>query len=591
MLALIALALVLVLMLAAPPLVVMFQDARGDGELFPMVRIIQKNDGYFKKIMATEVGSEAVSSEFTGHQGVFSSYGNFVNMLFPDVFESVPFFANDLLSEIPQYIGVIPLLVSVIGMLYSRSRYRLVALIMMAVLALNMFSFDGMSGKPFNLVQQAFNTVFPPLRMIEVREAFGSFYLLFHGVLVCLGLNILLDREAFTALVREKRMQLFVIIGLAVLAKVAITAYYAEKAVVASPIDLLVLIQMALFAAALQAARSERVPRELLLGGLLLLVLADLTVYSRYNAKYILADSADAYEIADFSRTNEGRRSFAYFKEPWVATPGFAYGESITRIKGVLSPGNNHTIFSTKRYYDLVTHVPVANHLALSGVLQPVVRFVPAERAVPVSNGPAFLEFAATAQEADLAERIFIERPDTGAGRALRSVGQLKSYPNVPELHPANLYPALQRYQNDRQQSLQARQANAAASFATDEHLLAVVGDTANSVAVQVRNRRAGYLYLNDGWSKYWRAFDGGRELPLYIANYNSKAVFLEPGEHVVRFSFEPAPYTAALLLFASGLVIVTGLLAALWWKLRNQGLSEDPAAATGACRAAGEER
>lgn len=216
-------AVIVIFLMSAPPLMVMYRDASGGGELFPMLRIIHKNDGKFKAIMATKVGEDVLSDRFTGQKGVFASYGNFVNLLYPDIAESIPYFADDLLTEIEQYIGILPFIIVILGLMTHTSKFRRIAILMMVIIALNMFSFTGVTSKPFNAVQKFFNIIFPPLSMLEVRESFGSFFLLYLCLLLSLGLSVIMDRERLTGLLKQKYRQITVVCLGIMLLKVAIT--------------------------------------------------------------------------------------------------------------------------------------------------------------------------------------------------------------------------------------------------------------------------------------------------------------------------------------------------------------------------------
>jgi hypothetical protein len=85
----------------------------------------------------------------------------------------------------------------------------------------------------------------------------------------------------------------------------------------------------------------------------------------------------------------------------------------------------------------------------------------------------------------------------------------------------------------------------------------------ANKVTFSVHNEKPGFLYYADGWSPYWKAYDNGKSVEVLKANYNFKAVFIPPGEHIISFVFEPNHYIGALgcyfvaLVFALSLIIV----------------------------------
>lgn len=566
---------VLVALLMAPPLMVALRDAAGEGELFPMVRIAQKNDGNLKRIMASDIGTGSLSSKFTDGRGVFSSYGNMIQTVYPDAFESVPFFADDLMSEVSQYVGIIPFLFAVIGLRYHRSRYRHLALVMLIIITANMFSFEGMSGKPYNIVQKAFNAVFPPLAMAEAREAFGVYFIFYLSMLAALGFSIFFDGERFAALAREQGRKIIMLCAGIIMFKVAVTAYYGGKVVFASAHDAFIMAQVAAFAFLVFLHGRGRLAGRTLSVIIIATIMIDFAVYQRYAEKYIVADSAPHQEMAHAGQVAASQKEFQYLRAPVAAQPGVPFGETILREKGALTYGNNHALFSTKRYYDLLTHVPLQNQLALSGVVFPVVRFYPVAMTLEAPEKQKLLDHLMSADDIGLGQSLFVEAGnhsgrDRGPG-VPGEIGSFTQYESVTWYNPYSLSSFLQEYFAARGPFLKHIRENYVNYFLkSDLASLSVEEFSPNEVLIAVNNRTAGYLLYNDGWSKYWQAFDGDRELPVMIANYNSKAVFLEKGEHMVRFVFNPIPYKIGLVAYYIGLVISAFLIALLYLKGRN---------------------
>lgn len=64
-----------------------------------------------------------------------------------------------------------------------------------------------------------------------------------------------------------------------------------------------------------------------------------------------------------------------------------------------------------------------------------------------------------------------------------------------------------------------------------------------NEIHVEVSMLQAGFLVLGDNYFPYWRAFDNGRQTKIYKADYTLRAIFLDKGEHQVRFEYHSKPY------------------------------------------------
>jgi hypothetical protein len=91
-------------------------------------------------------------------------------------------------------------------------------------------------------------------------------------------------------------------------------------------------------------------------------------------------------------------------------------------------------------------------------------------------------------------------------------------------------------------------------------------------VVVSVQAPAAGYLVLTDAWYPGWHAWVDGREAPLLRADLIFRAVYLEPGEHTVEFTYAPTSFRVGLLFSAGALLIVLGLW--LWGRKKRQASS-----------------
>lgn len=79
------------------------------------------------------------------------------------------------------------------------------------------------------------------------------------------------------------------------------------------------------------------------------------------------------------------------------------------------------------------------------------------------------------------------------------------------------------------------------------------------TVTISVDTDQPGYLVLSDAFYPGWQATVDGRPEPIHRANYAFRAVYVPAGQHLVRFSFQPAMWRIGLA--ASGLTLL-GLLA-----------------------------
>lgn len=79
-------------------------------------------------------------------------------------------------------------------------------------------------------------------------------------------------------------------------------------------------------------------------------------------------------------------------------------------------------------------------------------------------------------------------------------------------------------------------------------------------VRVRVRAGARAYLVLADSYYEGWQARVDGRPVPICRADVALRAVLVEPGEHVVEFSFAPEGWYAAELATVAGWAALAGL-------------------------------
>jgi hypothetical protein len=563
------LAIFIFLAMSLPSLSVAFKDTSSGGEMFPMQRIIQMNDLRFKRIMASDIETSSLSDKFVREKANFAVYGNIVNLFYPDLAAVKNLFLSRILysSELNLYIGIVSLLFSIIGLLYYRSPFRYVSLFMLIIIFVNIFSFITYGNEDsYNWLQEIFNTAFPFLKMIRIRYLVGIYLVLYLCNLTGMGLALMLNRETWDFLVRNKYRQIIAICIFVILLKISITWFAWEKILFAYSHDIFVILQLIVFGALIYLLHKNRNFLFRLFPVLMVaLILTDLYLYNLNNLTERVHDKSSTFDFVDIKHTPEDKTTFQYFRAPFSFPPITSFQENIEKIKGAISRGQNHSIFTTKRYYDFVTHVPLEHQSALNGMLYPIIQFFPTNRVVPVSDKKELLNLYAT-NGADLAPYwLFVEDP-TNQSIPLRQLDNFSQYEDVEWLNqPYLFYSQAAAYyayyagsRNDVRQFLES-------PFWS----IQVTRYSLNEIGIHIKNNLDGYLYYNDGWSRYWRAFDGDRELPVLIANYNFKAVFLTRGDHHIRFIFVPVHYKVALLAYYSGLFSV--VIAIGFFFLRNR--------------------
>jgi hypothetical protein len=91
-----------------------------------------------------------------------------------------------------------------------------------------------------------------------------------------------------------------------------------------------------------------------------------------------------------------------------------------------------------------------------------------------------------------------------------------------------------------------------------------------NSVFIRAKMENPGFLVLTDVYYPGWKAFVDGQERKIYRTDHIFRSVFLEGGEHEVRFIFDPLSFRIGLYLTLSTLLLVGGYFAFRLWFSRR---------------------
>jgi hypothetical protein len=81
-----------------------------------------------------------------------------------------------------------------------------------------------------------------------------------------------------------------------------------------------------------------------------------------------------------------------------------------------------------------------------------------------------------------------------------------------------------------------------------------------NSIAIKAAADSPGILYWSDGYDKGWRAYIDGKEVPIYRANINFKAINIPAGNSNISFTYKPFLFMIGLYIFY-GVFIISILL------------------------------
>jgi len=82
---------------------------------------------------------------------------------------------------------------------------------------------------------------------------------------------------------------------------------------------------------------------------------------------------------------------------------------------------------------------------------------------------------------------------------------------------------------------------------------LEIVKYSPNEINIKTEVEKDSLLFLSDSYYDAWKAFQDGKEIPIYRANYAFRAVPVNAGSHVIEFSYDPLSFKIGLFLALIG--------------------------------------
>lgn len=84
-----------------------------------------------------------------------------------------------------------------------------------------------------------------------------------------------------------------------------------------------------------------------------------------------------------------------------------------------------------------------------------------------------------------------------------------------------------------------------------------IVKYTSQEVIIDANVNAGKFLVLSDSYYPGWRVYVDGKNDKIYRADYILRAVYLEPGQHQVRFLYQPVSFRIGLLISLSGAIVL----------------------------------
>jgi uncharacterized membrane protein YfhO len=85
--------------------------------------------------------------------------------------------------------------------------------------------------------------------------------------------------------------------------------------------------------------------------------------------------------------------------------------------------------------------------------------------------------------------------------------------------------------------------------------------DYANRVDVKVSTTTKALLVLNDAWYPGWKVLIDGVVHPIFRTNFHFRGVFVEPGEHNIKFIYDPNLFYDGLWISGVTFIVIIILI------------------------------
>jgi uncharacterized membrane protein YfhO len=75
------------------------------------------------------------------------------------------------------------------------------------------------------------------------------------------------------------------------------------------------------------------------------------------------------------------------------------------------------------------------------------------------------------------------------------------------------------------------------------------ISESNNRIDLHVRTKENALLVLSDTYYPGWKAFIDEEKVKIYKADYNFRAIALKPGEHEIKFVYDPISFKIGMLV------------------------------------------
>jgi len=604
-------AVIVVVLISFPVLALYYSFHDADiNEMFPSVRIFQKNGNNLVKLYVSDLKENLFSEKFTNNTKTSSNLWNLVGLIYEP---SIHFMGERLPSEIFLYVSFLPLL----GIIYAfkkRNNYAYIFLVISFFTLMIMSNFKKEVLSPPTFFQNSIIKIIPFLKTVEVLQNFGPLFLFSLIVVGAIGFKIAVDDNKSRFIWNTSILFVF----LKCLLLVTTTYMFIKKKGIfldgtwlhkkLYPIypfleerlgepfvtamkhiphgKLAVLIYfIALSTLVFITAGNfsmKRLFRNISINNLqtiaVVTLLFDLLVFCVFHATHFKIPDITSYEKViekkyyealkrdDLLRTKHENAFINYretFSVPTVPSNNASlfttfWGHEVYSAKKTAFPNALRVhlfkdfapswdhFYMTKYYYDYIVNISPHKQLATSHVILPILNFFPDKNTIFVDNKYEVVKKINQVSLKKLGKYIFIEKDKD---KKLTS-------PAVSDFFDSGKYLKYSKKElSDFKKVLgQKYSGNKYSNYDVKYYDI-------NRLSLSVEAPVNGYFYFGDGYSKDWKVFVDNMEKEIYKTNINFKSVQVPKGKHRIDFIYDPVFFRYSLYSYFVGNLIAFGIL------------------------------
>jgi len=549
-----------------------------DNELFPSLRVLQVTDNHLVECPTTELSGDVFLSK--DNDLISLTLANLIDLVTSPITDFItakikqdPIFKEKILwfstdynpllpehlreetafkrSEILLYISILPLLciLLLLFLIKNVSSYAklFLTLTVITLLITNNMGYQAISDSTF--FQKILFNFIPGMQKYHVIQNLGALFLFYIIVIAAIGYDYLVKKSSLYFV--------FYISIFILLIKYFIFIQNWQQGIIL----LHIVVQFFLLSLLLWLLITRHRPTIVITASFL--VIFDMLFFTIYHSKYfyhndrykgvVATDFYPLYQKVKINLTEKEnfinhRIPFLYPEEYYYNIFAFsAFSQQktafITHMRTYVegdnvfgSPRFDH-FYTTKYYYDYLVNISPLKQLFTSNVFTPILNFYKTSDVHLANSRQEALNLIQQADQNALLNQLVIQET---------SKKDIKQSVSIQDcIQPKNYYKKLEDEQQDLFQKMVKE--NEFIENKNSQFNIDIISHSVNHLHLKLNNSEDGYLYFGDGYSQYWQATVDNKAVDIKRANINFKSVYVDKGEHIVKFEYNPTYFKYAI--------------------------------------------